>query len=302
MALKLRAGGGHGGIPTQPIPGSGTLPTPPAPPEGPFTFRDGNFAVDSFPETFIRTAGAATLTKQQQQEVTGWGIGSMQFYPPASPITGISTFEDCISTDVFASPPGARGGTGEANFWFGNRTEARRLYAARTGWMAMFTGSWCSDSIIEDFEIEQAPVGVYIEHVTRNTIFRRFKIHNIADQTVAGGSEPGNILQARSISIEWWYADSVYGPSLPYGGKAGSYNLTFEDGDIYCPAGSGARAGVFVDAGTFGLTFRRCRFWGPGRALVLPNNRIGGGPDAVIENCIFQQSGANVTYHNNAIG
>ena len=269
---------------------SPTFPTPPAPPVGPFTVLDGNFSRVAFDQTFLRTAGAASLSKTQVQEVTGYGIGSMQFQPPTVENTGLSTFTDCRALDVLSSPPGKLGGTGEANFWFGNRTQASRLYAARTGWMGMFTGNKCHNSIIEDFEIEDVPVGVYIEHVTHDTVFRRFKIHNVHDQNVAGGTEPGGVLRARSISVEWWY-----------GGK-GSYNLTFEDGDIYCPAGGQPRAGVYVDAGTYGVVFRRCRFWGPGTAVYLPTIRVNNGPDAVFESCVFEQDGPDKTYHSSPVG
>ena len=290
-----KGGGGTGGTPTVPLAPVGITPptgspTAPAPPVGPFTILDGNYGVSSYPATFIRTAGAAELLKHQVQEVTGYGVGSMQYYPPAVEDTGFSTFADCIAQDVKRSPPGASGGTAEACFWFGNRTLASRLYGTRSGWMGMFTGSKCHNSVIEDFELYQFPVGLYIEHVTHTTTFRRFKIHGTADQAVAGGTETGGVLAARSISIEWWYTGE------------GSYNLTFEDGDIYCPAGNSPRAGVYVDAGNYGIVFRRCRFWGPGKAVYLPTNRVGGGADAVFDSCWFEQSGQSITYHTNAIG
>lgn len=40
----------------------------------------------------------------------------------------------------------------------------------------MFTGSKCYRSTIEDFALEQFAVGLYVEHVTRDTCFRRFRI------------------------------------------------------------------------------------------------------------------------------
>lgn len=265
-------------------------PTPPAPPATNLVLRDGLGTRVSFPETFVRTVGPAEIRGQWVRNVTGYGVGSMQFYPPSTEDTEVTNVIDCKATDVKQPQPGKLGGTGEANFWFGNRTHATRLYAARTGWMGMFTGSKCHNSIIEDFEIEDVPVGVYVEHVTHDTIFRRFKIHGVHDQPVAGGSEPGGVLAARAISVEWWY------------GGQGSYNLTFEDGDIYCPAGADPRCGLYVGPGTFGVVVRRCRFWGPGVAMRLPKRRVNNGPDVVVEDCWFEQDGLDLVYHDLPIG
>ena len=260
-----------------------------ASPEGPFVVYDGNYVADTDPAFFVRTADPVTLQKIQIQRYTGWGIGSMQYFPPADPTPERTLVEDCIAKDISASPPGIRDGTGEAGFWFGNPTTARRIYAENVSWMGIWTGNLCQGTaldpcIFEDVKVKQpntgsAGIGIYVEHVTKYAIFRRFDI-----ETTNGNG----------INVEWWY------------GGEGSSNLVFEDGRVYCPP-SGIewnaymKAGIFVDAGNYGCTFRRITFWGPGNALGLPNNLASPVPH-VVEDCVFQNGGYQVQYHDNAIG
>lgn len=276
-------------------------PIPPVAPKGTLQVLDGGGTTASFPQAFPRGEGPLSVRSLHVKRVTGMGVGSMSFWPPPAGPTALTTIEDCIAEDVQRPAPGSAGGTSEANFWIGNTTQANRLIARRTGWMGMFTGSKCWESSIEDFLIEEVPVGIYIEHITHNTVFKRFKIDKVRDQPVAGGSEPGEILRARSISIEWWYRNSSWGNQV-----VGSYNLTFEDGEIYCPAPQGAgddvRAGVYIGPGTYGVKFIRCRFFGPGNAILAPNQRANNGADVVTSNCWFDNDGAEIRKHNHAMG
>jgi hypothetical protein len=258
---------------------------------------DGGGTENWSEKAFIYTADDITISNLWVKRYRGYGVGTMQEPKRLRDWTGETRIMDCIAEDVMHNQsdcrPGCKGGTAEANFWFANRTHASRLRATRSGWMGMFTGSRCCGSTIEDFLLEDFAVGLYIERVTCHTTFRRFRIANIHDREVAGGKEPCKVLRARSITIEHWDGD------------VGSYNLTFEDGDIYCPVPEipcseleekdEVRAGVYAGPGTYGLTFRRCRFFGPGVALRLPKKR--NGPDAVTEDCSFEQCGADRVYH-----
>lgn len=268
-------------------PGSSSSGSLVAPPVGPFTIFDGNYTADTDPAFFVRTAGPVTLQKIQIQEYTGWGIGSMQYFPPADPTPERTLVEDCIALNISADPPGIRDGTGEAGFWFGNPTTARRIHAENVSWMGIWTGNLCQGTavdpcIFEDVKVKQpntgsAGIGIYVEHVTKYAIFRRFDV-----ETTNGNG----------INIEWWY------------GGEGSSNLVFEDGRVYCPNPRNLDyrdAGIFADAGTYGCTFRRITFWGPGNALGLPNNLASPVPN-VVEDCIFQNGGSQVYYHDNVIG
>jgi len=109
--------------------------------------------------------------------------------------------------------------------------------------------------------------------------------------------------------MEWWYKQLSYGPGyVGYGELEGTSGCVFEDGEIYCPSSSSDKvAGVFADAGTFGCTFRRIRFWGPGVALRLPDPSW---PDTmvdptrpnIVEDCVFDQEDEDIVYHRRKIG
>jgi hypothetical protein len=87
--------------------------------------------------------------------------------------------------------------------------------------------------------------------------------------------------------------------------KAGTWENTFQDMVIYCPPPSPwTQCGIFIDAGNFGNKIRRIHFWGPGNAIYLPNNLLDPTkPNTVdLASCIFENSGAQVLYHDDAIG
>lgn len=244
-----------------------------ASPVGPFTVKDGGGTQES--GVFSRDVGSPVIAKQQVAHFTGYGIGQMAW--PATSSTGTSDIHDCIAEDIAANPPGSRNGTAEAGFWLGQRTRAYRLAAKRCAWMGMWTGARCDGSVIEDFELLEMPhVGLYVEHVTTNTVFRRGRIES----------------KGTGVNVEWWYNGE------------GSHHLTFEDLDIYCPKTTNwTDVGMFLDAGSYGCTIRRCRFWGPGDAVWLPNKRAGADANIVDEaSCKFENLGRRVSYHDNAIG
>lgn len=240
------------------------------PPVGPFEVIDPNYSKMFGVE--LRNAGGGSIVKKHVKRVTGYGIFNMQYYPPG-PASGETTIiEDCIADDVTANPPFKMDGTGEAGFWFGNKTRARRFVANRCSWMGVWTGSQCFDSIFEDFEILQSKhIGLYVEHSTMRSVFRRFRIESVKN----------------GINIEWVY------------GGVGSHMNSFEDGEIYCPPGA---TGVFVDAGNYGNVFRRIRFHGPGDAIGFPKNLVDSYRPNQYDNCVFENEGRKVFYHDNAIG
>lgn len=243
-------------------------------PVGPFETLDSNYTQAMGVE--LRNSGGGSITKKDISRYTGWGVLNMQYYPPGPYGSGTTTIEDCIVEDITSDPPRIMDGTGEAGFWFGNTTIARRLIARRCAWMGMWTGSQNDNSLIEHFQLLEMPhVGLYVEHDTWNNTFQNFRIE----------------AEGTGINIEWWY------------GGHGSYGCTFQDAEIYCPVGTHwTNGGIFVDAGNYGMTFRRIRFYGPGNAIWLPNNLVVPGSPNVIEDCVFEQDGEDVQYHSNAIG
>lgn len=268
--------------PPPPPPTSGV-----APPVGPFAVTDGKMLSGASATAFVRTDKPTTLSKLNVKNFTDFGLGAMQYYPPSVENPGRTTLTDCVVENITRNPAGAADGTAEAAFWFGNPTTAKRFKSIQPGgWMGMWTGSKCKGTVtdpcvFEDFELVGPNgtaghgIGLYVEHVTEHAVFRRFKIHH----------------QQNGVNVEWWY------------GGQGSHDLLFENGDIYCHTPTHpSHAGMFLDAGTYGVTIRNCRFWGPGNAIGLPNKRVVPTRPNVVENCVFDNQGKQIFYHDNNIG
>ena len=246
-----------------------------AAPVGPFIIKDGGGTEEY--AVFSRDTGSPDIGGLDVRRYLGYGVGQMAWNNGPVASTGTSHIHDLKIADIAAVPPMSRNGTAEAGLWLGQRTLAERVEIARCAWMGLWAGADCHDSIVQDFVLAEMPhVGLYVEHVTANTVFRRGRIES----------------QGTGVNVEWWY------------GGQGSHHLTFEDLDIYCPkTAQWSDAGMFLDAGTYGCTIRRCRFWGPGDAIWLPNKRAGADLNVVDEaSCNFENLGRHVSYHDNAIG
>lgn len=228
---------------------------------------------------FNRDPGSPDIGGLQVSGYTSYGVAHMAWNGQAVSSTGRSHIHDCVVEDIAANPPRAMDGTGEAGFWLGQRTLAERLVARRCAWMGMWTGAACDGSTIQDFQLLEMPhVGLYVEHVTANTVFQRFRIE------LQQGAD-GN-----AVNIEW-----------TYGGK-GSHDLTFTDFDIYVPAGCW---GFFLDAGTYGCRILNGRIRGPGNAVAHPYNLADPSRPNLVDWASIdtsQLTGQRELVHANAIG
>lgn len=242
-------------------------PDPPpsgiAPPVGPFITKDGgntqSFAV------FSRDPGSPDIGKLDVKNYTGYGVAQMAWNGGPVPSTGTSHIHDIIVRPKIGTNR-SQNGTAEAGIWLGQRTLAERLLILAGDWMGGWTGAVFTGTM-QDFQILGVPfVGLYNEHRTVDAIFRRFRIESAAT----------------GINIEWWY------------GGEGSRNLTFEDGYIKSASGTA----VFVDAGNYGMVFRRCHFEGN---VFFPKRLVDPSKPNVLENCTFGP-GFSLKYHDNAIG
>lgn len=273
--------------------------TPP-PPTGFAALPVGPFAVKTSPVVY-NTAAPQKVTKLQIENIKGQidGLRIMQWPPVKSPSAW--TVEDIITQNIGNVPPTSNG-TQEAGIWLGQQVNANRLVCDGS-WEGLWTGAMCCDSLIENFTVGKSDgkggysnpaggvAGLYCEHFTRRVTFKNFDIVSIG---------------SKGVIVEWTYADSTYAPFVAkeypqaLAGKAGSCFLTFDTGRVYCPKGG---YGMFLDAGTWGCVTKNITFWGPGAAYASPKNLAGPTPNTIDEaSCTFQQSGPNVTTHNNAIG
>jgi len=189
-----------------------------------------------------RAVAAAVLARQPDglvvkrvviRNVTDYGVFFEVPYPdyyrfePTIP----TLVEDVDVAGVHRSSRGSANGTAEAGIWAGNKSTVRRIRVRDTGWMGIWTGGNCNDALFEDFNIDDIhgtipgsgalmSVGVYVEHYTRRTVFRRFKL---------GGSGRGTLHVG--INTEW--ADPAYAGTNPAAETIGaSYQNVFENGVI----------------------------------------------------------------------
>lgn len=274
--------------------------TGPAPPQGNLQVLDGRGTTASFPNCWRNTDEAWDVREKHVKNVTFAGVGSQFFWPP-KPTYPRTTVSDVIVENVSQPRPGQSGGTGEAGAWLGNPTDLKRAHIRSCAWMGMNIVGRSQGTVVEDVLIETCPVGVYFELATHDVTLRRVFTRDIKTTPVAGGTEPMGLLAGRSVTMEWWHRFPEYG------GVVGPYNVTLEDCDIYCPPRDprfefDPCAGIYIGPGCYGIKAVRTRFWGPGWAVLAPKIRANNGADVVLEDCVFEQAGPKLSYHNLPMG
>jgi exopolysaccharide biosynthesis polyprenyl glycosylphosphotransferase len=149
-----------------------------------------------------------------------------------SPPFGRFWISDLDVARVSRPVPGSSEGRAEACVWIGNSGSVRRVRADQCAWTGLWTGTATRRSSFEDIDISRTRTGVYIEHYTRNSVFRRLRVR----QNVRTG-----------VVAEW--ADPAWS------GKPASVDNIIEDSRF-----ASWLAGVFLDAGTTRTTVRRSTF------------------------------------------
>ena len=191
------------------------------------------------------------------------------------PEAGRFWISDLDVAEVSLPVRGSSEGRAEACVWIGNSGSVRRVRAERCAWTGLWTGTATRRSTFEDIDVARAPTGVYLEHYTRNSVFRRIRVRpTVRTGVVAEWADPA--WNSRPASVDNVIEDSRFESSL---------------------------AGVFLDAGTTRTTVRRSTFvnqsWAaigdhrgignayyendyrrirPGASAVA-HGRLGGGPD-----------------------
>jgi hypothetical protein len=88
--------------------------------------------------------------------------------------------------------PGTSDGTAEACLWLGSRGTVRRVSVRRCALIGVWTGTANHGSLVEDVTIDRTQVGVYLEHFTSRTTFRRLRIGpNVSRGMNAEWANPG---------------------------------------------------------------------------------------------------------------
>jgi len=163
------------------------------------------------------------------------------------PPVGRFWISDLDVADVSRRVPGSSEGRAEACVWIGNSGSVRRVRAEGCAWTGLWTGTATRRSRFEDIDVARTPTGIYLEHYTRNSVFRRLRVR----PSVRTG-----------IVAEW--ADPAWS------GQPASVDNIIEDSRF-----ESWLAGVFLDAGTTRTTVRRSTFANQRWAAIGDHRGIG---------------------------
>jgi hypothetical protein len=134
--------------------------------------------------------------------------------------------------------PGSSDGRAEACVWIGDTGSVRRVRARSCAWSGLWTGTSTDGSLFDGIDVDRARTGVYLEHFTHDSVFRRLRI----GPAVSVG-----------LTAEW--ADPAWDS------KPASVGNVIEDSRF-----ASSLAGVYLDEGTTRTTVRRSTFvdqaWG----------------------------------------
>jgi hypothetical protein len=136
--------------------------------------------------------------------------------------------------------PGSSQGRAEACVWIGDTGTVRRVRARECAWSGLWTGTAARRARFEDIDIDATPTGVYVEHFTRDSAFRRLRIG--ADVRIG-------------VLAEW--------AAPEWGRRPASVGNVIEDSTI-----ASTIAGVYLDEGSTRTTVRRSAFAGQTWAAI----------------------------------
>ncbi len=141
---------------------------------------------------------------------------------------------DLTIARVSRKVPGSSNGTAEACLWLGSRGTVQRVSVHNCAISGIWTGTAMKSSRVEDATISASRVGIYIEHFTTGTTFRRLRFE--------GGVE-------RGVNAEW--------ANHAQGGRAASVDNVIENAYFKT-----SHVGVYLDQGTTRTVVRHSVFVG----------------------------------------
>jgi hypothetical protein len=208
------------------------------------TRLDGHGVVDAGlvvrePEGFVGRRIAATAFRSYGVAVDP----NDESYRARSPFL----LEDLTLSRVRRAVPGSSNGTAEACLWLGSSGTVRRVRARGCGVTGVWTGTATRGASIQDVAVDRTRVGIYIEHYTTGTTFRRLRIGPHV---------------SRGVNAEW--------ANWRLGGKPASVDNVIEDALVET-----GRVGVYLDQGTTRTVVRRCTFVGQAWAAIGDYRGVG---------------------------
>jgi hypothetical protein len=128
--------------------------------------------------------------------------------------------------------PGSSNGRAEACVWIGNTGSLRSVRVRSCAWSGLWTGTATRRAVVDGLDVDRAPTGVYVEHFTHESRFRRMRIGPRVDV---------------GLTAEW--ADPAWDHRPASVGNL--IELSWFDSRL---------AGVYLDEGTTDTTVRRSKF------------------------------------------
>lgn len=144
------------------------------------------------------------------------------------------SLRDLTIARVTRKVAGSSNGTAEACLWLGSRGVVQRVSVRDCAISGIWTGTAMKSSRVEDATIARSRVGIYIEHFTTGTTFRRLRFG-------AGVT--------RGVNAEW--------ANHAQGGRPASVDNVIEDAYFRT-----SHVGVYLDQGTTRTVVRHCIFVG----------------------------------------
>jgi len=136
--------------------------------------------------------------------------------------------------------PRSSNGRAEACIWIGNTAVVRRVRARSCAWAGLWTGTATTGARFDQVAVDGTPTGVYIEHFTHDSTFRRLRI--------------GSHVEV-GVTAEW--------DDPAWGGRPASVDNVIENSRF-----ASSVVGVFLDEGTTRTTVRRSTFGGQSWAAI----------------------------------
>jgi hypothetical protein len=195
------------------------------------TTFDGNDAVGA--GILARQVEGLVVRRVVAQNFRSYGVfadANVQNAAVATP----PVLEDISVSHVSAAVPKSSNGTAEACIWIGNTATLQRARVRDCAWMGFWSGTSFSQATVSDLDVDQTPIGLYLEHFSSGSTYRRL----LVGRNVSTG-----------VNCEW--ADPAWG------GKPGCNGDVIENSTF-----RSSRVGVYLDEGTTNVTVRGCTFDG----------------------------------------
>lgn len=95
---------------------------------------------------------------------------------PAQTSTAGFRLEDAEVADIGRREAGSSEGRAEACVWIGHTGTVRRVHARSCAWTGLWTGTAAYNARFDRIDVDRSPIGVYVEHETTTSVFRRLRI------------------------------------------------------------------------------------------------------------------------------